>query len=246
MKINNIPFSYPLILLRKVYKQKSIAITGYGVWRWKLLAEGLGGSPEFLKLFTGNSVRWLTIREEDKKFKVITSKEIYSSGEPVELLAELYDDSYQPVDNASIKVTLRSEAQSYDVSLNFIGAGRYAANVEGITEGDYRFSALAEKEEVKYGEDNGRFTVGESNLEFNNIRMNAPVLKQLAEKTGGEFYTINDYEKVVENIIGDRNFVRSEITKKSEFQLWNIYYTLCVIIILLALEWFIRKKSGML
>ena len=76
--------------------------------------------------------------------------------------------------------------------------------------------------------------------------VNADLLKQVAYKTGGSFYTINDYQKVVENIKADKNFTSTEVTHKSEFQLWNMYYTLALIILLLAAEWFIRKKSGMM
>jgi hypothetical protein len=246
LKINNIPFNYPLILTRKVYKQKSLAITGYGVWRWKLLAEGLGGSADFLKMFTGNSVRWLTTREEDKKFKVVTSKEIYNSGEPVEFMAELYDDSYQPIDDAAVKVAVQKGTESYETVLDFIGTGRYSGNMEGLSEGDYRFSATALKGDTKIGDDNGRFSVGESNLEFNNLRMNAQLLKQISSKTGGDFYTLNDFQKVVDKIKNDKNFVPTTVIHKSEFQLWNIYYVLAIIILLLAFEWFIRKKSGMM
>ena len=246
LKINNIPFNYPLILTRKVYKQKSLAITGYGIWRWKLLAEGLGGRADFLKIFTGNSVRWLTTREEDKKFKVITSKEIYSSGESVEFMAELYDDTYQPIDNATVKVTVQKGEESYETLMNALGTGRYSVNIEGLGEGDYKFTGSALSGETKLGEDNGRFSIGESNLEFNNLRMNAELLKQVAFKTGGDFFTINDYHKIIEKIRNDKNFVPTEVTHKSEFQLWNIYYTLALIILLLALEWFIRKKSGMM
>lgn len=246
VKINNIPFNYPLILQRKVYKQKSFAITGYAIWRWKLLAEGLGGNTDFFKTFIGNSVRWLTTREDDKKFKVISSKEIYNSGETIDLLAELYDDSYQPIDDANVKVNIQNQSESYEISMNPLGSGRYTINIEGLKEGDYKFTGIASKDEIKLGEDQGRFSVGESNLEFSNLRMNANLLKQISNKTGGEFYTIDNYQNIIEKIKNDTNFSSIEIFNKSEYQLWNMYYILFLIIILLSIEWFIRKKSGML
>jgi len=246
LKINNIPFNYPLLLQRKVYKQKSLAITGYGIWRWKLLAEGLGGNSDFLKIFLGNSVRWLTTREEDKKFRVITSKEIFSSGESVEFFGELYDDNYQPIDNATVKVIVQSNSDSYEVTMSSIGSGRYIGNIEGLKEGDYKFTGLAENVDIKLGEDNGRFSIGESNLEFINLRMNAPLLKMLAQKTGGGFFTADNFDGIVEKLKNDKNFSSIQVSHKSEYQLWNIYYILIIIILLLSIEWFIRKKSGLL
>jgi len=246
LKINNIPFNYPLILSRKAYKQKSLAITGYGIWRWKLLLEGMGGNPDFLKIFTGNSIRWLTAREEDKKFHVALINEIYNSGEPVEFMAELYDDSYQPIDDATVKISVKKESELFETVMNSLGSGRYFANIEGLSEGDYQYIGYANNGEIQIGEDSGRFSIGESNLEFNNIRMNADILKQIAYKTGGNFYTNVNFNEILEKIKNDPNFLPVEITHKNEFQLWNIYYTLILLILLLTIEWFIRKQSGML
>ena len=246
LKINNIPFSYPLMLSRKAYKQKSLAITAYGIWRWKLLSEGMGGDPDFLKIFTGNSIRWLTAREEDKKFHVTLLKEMYNSGESVEFMAELYDDSYQPIDGAAVKISVKKEGELFETIMTNLGTGKYFANIEGLSEGDYQYIGHANNGEIMLGEDSGRFSIGESNLEFNNIRMNADILRQIAYKAGGNFYTTNDFNGVVEKIKNDANFIPAEVTYKSEFQLWNIYYTLILLILLLSIEWFIRKKSGML
>ena len=246
LKINNIPFNYPLILSRKAYKQKSIAITGYGIWRWKLLSEGMGGKSDFLKIFTGNAIRWLTARDEDKKFLITLMKEMYNSGESVEFMAELYDDSYQPIDDAAVKISVKKEGELFETIMSSLGTGRYFANIEGLGEGDYRYIGHASNGELQLGEDSGRFSIGESNIEFNNIKMNADILKQIAYKTGGDFYTINNFNKVLEKIKNDANFIPAEVTHKSEFQLWNIYYILILLILLLAIEWFIRKKSGML
>jgi hypothetical protein len=246
LKINNIPFNYPLILSRKTYKQKSLAITGYGIWRWKLLLEGMGGNIDFLKIFTGNSIRWLTTRDEDKKFNISLLKDTYNNGESIEFLAELYDDSYQPIDDATVKISVKKEGELFETVMNSLGTGRYFVNIEGLGEGEYQYIGYANNGEIKLGEDNGRFSIGESNLEFSNIRMNADVLKQIAYKTGGNFYTTNNFNDVVEQIKNDINFVSAEVVYKSEFQLWNIYYTLILLILLLSMEWFIRKKSGML
>jgi len=246
LKINNIPFNYPLILSRKAYKQKSLAITAYGIWRWKLLSEGMGGNPDFLKIFTGNAIRWLTTREDDKKFTITLLKEMYNSGESVEFMAELYDDSYQPIDGAAVRISVKREGELFETIMNNLGTGKYFANIEGLGEGDYQYIGHANNGELVLGEDSGRFSIGESNLEYNNIRMNADILRQIAYKTGGDFYTSNDFNNVLDKIKTDLNFLPSDVTYKNEFQLWNIYYTLILLILLLSIEWFIRKKSGLL
>src|SRR5207253_2055922 len=62
----NIVLNEPLVVLRSVNRQKSVAVTGYGVWRWQLLSQGNEVTGQFLKLFITNVVRWLTTKEDEK------------------------------------------------------------------------------------------------------------------------------------------------------------------------------------
>ena len=68
----------------------------------------------------------------------------------------------------------------------------------------------------------------------------------LAQKTGGGFFTADNFDGIVEKLKNDKNFSSIQVSHKSEYQLWNIYYILIIIILLLSIEWFIRKKSGLL
>ena len=245
-QINNISFSNPLLVTRKLYKQKSIALLGYGFWRWKLLGEGLESNNNLFNTFMENSLKWLTTREEDKFLQVSTDKEFYNYGDNVEFQAQLYNESYEPVDNGKIKITITGKDKTSEIDLNSIGMGRYDGYNEGLNEGDYKYHAKAELNGRILSEVNGRFSIGEANMEFQNTRMNAQLLKLIADKTNGIFYTPKDYNKIIDDIKHSKNFVSREVIHKSEIRLWNLYYLLGFIILLLAFEWFIRKRSGML
>jgi hypothetical protein len=88
--------------------------------------------------------------------------------------------------------------------------------------------------------------VGDLNLEFQETRMNIALLRQLAERTGGVFLPSADAGRLKEEILRGPEMRSREVITGTSIELWNWQYTLAVIIVLLSLEWFLRKRLGML
>jgi len=250
MKINNITFSEPMLLARKLNKQKSLAVLGYGIWRWKLLAGGLSDMEDVFQSFISNSIRWLTTREDEKQVRLATTKEIYNSGERVEFLGQVYDENYEPVENADVKVKVTGGGQVLETALTSVGSGRYEGALDGLQEGDYQFSGSAIASGKTLGESKGRFSIGELNIEFQDTRMNASLLQQIAYRSGGKYYTPSNgafsATQLGKDLKNNPNFVPKVVAQKSEFELWNRKYILGAVVLLFGLEWFIRKRSGMM
>jgi hypothetical protein len=79
-------------------------------------------------------------------------------------------------------------------------------------------------------------------LEFQSTRMEAANLQRMAAITGGQYFTINNYQRLPEHI----DFPPKKVTIAREWELWNKLGLLVALIIFLATEWFVRKKKGML
>jgi hypothetical protein len=84
------------------------------------------------------------------------------------------------------------------------------------------------------------------NVEFLEIRMNKPLLEQLAYRTGGKYYNVEEADKIADDLGKDVKFSPKEIIQTNEIELWNWRYLATAIILLLGIEWFMRKRSGML
>ena len=245
-RVQGVVLSEPLILTRNVNKQKSLAILGYGLWRWRLMTQGTAETEQLLSAFLANSVKWLTTNDDSRPVKVTTTKTSYTQGEPVEFVGQVYDAAAQPVDNAQLRITARRGDAELGTVLRPIGSGRYEGSIDGLGEGDYTFKASAQTDGQQLGEDNGRFTVGELNLEFQDTRMNAPLLRQLAHRTGGRYYTTKDLTTLTHDIISQPSFSSRKSVHTRTLELWNWQYSLAALILLLGAEWFIRKRAGML
>jgi hypothetical protein len=250
-KINNTPVKEPLILSRVFQNKKSVAVLAYGLYRWKLigyaeeLTKGNQSAMDLYTLFIQNSLRWLSIDRENKNVTIKTTKKLYTNSEKVEFIAQVYDAAYSPIDNPKVEVKISGAGGKRDIILNSLGNGRYHCDVEGLAEGDYYFYGNVINNGQVIGNDKGRFSVGEIALEYQNLSMNAPLLREMAERSGGKFYLPDNCSSIVNDIKNHKGFKDRSITIKREYGLWNIAWLLAFAIALLAAEWFIRKRLGM-
>lgn len=252
MKINNAPLNDPLIVTRHFQNSKSVAFMGYGLYRWKLLgyaselSKGRSDATDLFSVLVNNSMRWLSVSEQSKPVKLKTSRKVYNQSESVELLGEIYDASYTPIDKANFTVKLSGGSEQRDITLSSLGNGRYYGTIAGLPKGDYSFAGAAELAGKRLGEDNGRFSIGEISIEYQNLKMNIALLKTIAERTGGKFYLPSEASKIKEDIEKHKSYNSRSSKQRSDVMIWNLPYLLGLAILLLAIEWLIRKRSGMI
>jgi hypothetical protein len=236
----------PLILTRSIGGQKSMAVLAHGIWRWRLMAQGRPETATLLVDFLTASVEWLTTRDDTRPFRVLPARALFAQGEPVEFTAELYDANNRPVDRADVSVMVRSGDTRVGVALRPLGNGRYDGSVDGLPEGDYAFEGRATDGQAELGVDAGRFAVGGVNIEFQDTRMNRAVLQEVATVTGGAFFTVARFDSAIAAVRGLPSFVPTPVQDDRRFELWTLPSLLGAIIILLSVEWYIRKRRGML
>jgi hypothetical protein len=249
-RIQNFATAEPFLLSRNVNRKKSLAILGYGIWRWTMLSEETPGSEKLLEEFLSNSVRWLTTREDDRRVRVQPVRETFGGQEPIEFTAQVYDESYKPVDNAEITVSIRKsgplgETQN-ELTLSPVGNGQYEGALDGLGEGDYRYSATVRANSNTTGEDSGTFSVGGLNVEFQETRMNKELLEQIAERTAGTYYSPDAVTTLASDIASLPSFRPREVVRSEDIELWNRSWMLGLVVGLFSVEWFVRKRNGML
>lgn len=248
IKIQNVTLNNPLFLIRSVGNTKSAAILGYGIHRWKILAGSADETKDFFDVWFSNLIRWLSTREQDKRLKVEPSKEFYAQGEEIEFSGQVYNESYQPIDNADLRIALRSlkNSQRFETTLSSVGSGLYEGKIDGLAEGEYSYSAAALNNGDTLGSVVGRISVGEQSIEFAETKTNVALLQQIANSSGGEYADAETFNTLLEKISLRSDMQARSIVQTSEFELWNLPTFLTLIVLLFGIEWFIRKRSGML
>lgn len=248
-KMNATSLNEPLIIARTSQNNKSIAILGYGLYRWKLLGQAADVSKgktdviDFLQVFITNTLQWLTIDNDKKKVSIRTVKKQYAAGERIEFIGQVYDPALSPLDKAYVEVNIQTKKGVKKVILQSIGNGRYTTMAEALPVGDYSFTGSAFVTNELYGQDEGRFSVGDNPAEFQSLTMNKRLLMELAQRTGGKFYYPWEVELLQEDIKKHPQYMSNTIQQSDEIALWNALFILGLSLLSFSLEWFIRTRS---
>ncbi|MBN1351047.1 hypothetical protein JXJ21_16620 [candidate division KSB1 bacterium] len=232
----------PLIATRRAGAQKSAAFLGYGFWRWDFLMWGIGKDNQTFLRLLNNTIRWLVTKEDSKLIRIRADKEIYRGGESIGFSAQAYYEDYRPLDGAEISVMIRKGERQHKLNLTGIGDGKYEGQIQVLDGGDYSFEGTANFNNRNIGNDNGKFSVEPFNLEFQSTRMKAALLQQIASQSGGDVVPPDSLSQLSRNLV----FPPKRLVQSREWELWNKLTLLFVAVACLALEWFIRKRKGML
>ena len=244
VKINNILTNKPLILTRRLGNQRSIAVLANNIWKWKL--QTALKDQDVFDRFILNSIRWLNSPDNKKRIQIRTVNKLFSLGEEVEFTAQIYDDAFNTVSDAEVTVKVKNEKDKFELNLNSLGNGLYEGVLQTNKPGNYSFVGEAKLNNKLLGNDNGLFNIGEIDIEMMNPGMDYEFLNTLANVSGGKYFNPDQY-KALFNLLSDLNnkSAKEKIDTK-EFSLWSNEFLMIAIILLFGVEWFVRKREGML
>ncbi len=245
-RIRNVILPQPFMAVRDIAETRSLSLTGYGLWRWRLMAQGNSDTAPLFASFLSSAVRWLTSREEGRSVRVAPARDQFSRGEPVSFYGQAYNAYSQPVDDAQMSIEVTGVGEHIQADLHSLGSGRYEGAVEGLPPGEFTFRAIATRGGHEFGRDAGSFLVGGLNLEYLDTRMNKEVLQQLAHRTAGGYLASGDAANLREMLGSLKSLAPRDEQKTEALELHRLPFVLVLVIVLLSAEWIIRKRSGMI
>lgn len=249
--VNNTVLNEPLLVQSNLNSVKSIVMTGYGLHRWKIasLSDKMmkdDDATDLTSILIDNSVKWLSVKNEGRKFTIEANKDYYTSGESIILNAQVYNDSYEPLENAEVIANIISDSDEREVILSSIGKGRYTARIQGLQPGDFFVKGEANYKSTIIGTDQDAFQLGDLNVEYLKLEANQDIMKELAEATGGNNYYYDNISNLQDDIISHKNFKAKEILNTEVINFWNKSWLLILAVTLFSIEWFYRKRLGMI
>ncbi|MFZ1976615.1 MAG: vWA domain-containing protein [Bacteroidota bacterium] len=236
----------PLIVSQHRGGQKSEAVLGYGIWRWRLLAEQDEDAAGLFDQFIRNSIAWLTTHDDDRRVRVQPVKRLFTTHDDADFEAQVYDDAYRIVDDAMVSVTASNGTDRYECALAPSGSGLYHGTFGHVPAGDYRYTAAVSAQNGQLGTDSGVFTVGSVPEEFYETKMNRSLLQQIAFRTDGKYYDAQNTASLAEDLRNLTSLKPHEQRKAVEFELRDSRPMLALLVLVFSLEWFLRKRYGML
>ena len=210
---------------------------------WRLRAEG----PGLFERFWTNLIRAAAegrATEGDEPAVFLVDRPEVPVGEPVRVRVALRDARGEPAEAASVRVTVdgpggRAVPGSPLTLTPAPGRpGQFEANVTPAAPGRYAFT-LAAREVGADDDVTAAITAVLPELELATVRQDVPVLRELAEGTGGAFLPLAEAAEALPGLIEPRD--RTVTVEESVRALWDERWVLFLIVALLGLEWLSRK-----
>ena len=246
VQVRGIALEDPILAIQQRNRWRSAVFLGANTWRWKNLPRDLQSAAPYWPTLVSNLLQWITTREDTRPVRVSPVSTMFTGGDPVNFNGQVYDESLNPVDGALMEIEIQSEdGTAYPYQMEPIGNGRYQLAAGSLPEGSYQYTARATVNGTQAGTDQGTFAVGALTLEFKEITANTEVLRQIAQRSGGNFLPADRLNDLQTQLANQEGFASVFIENREEIELWRNMGFLIAILTLLTLEWFFRKRSGM-
>ncbi len=242
-QIGKIETKYPLLLFSEFNNIKTGVLAGEGIWRWRMFDYLQRQNHDAFNQVLQKSVQYLSVKEDKRKFRVVLPKNVYLENEQIVFDAELYNNSYELVNEPDVNMVIKNE-KAKDFTFTFSKTGHYyTLNAGFFPVGTYTFKATTNYSgnQLSY---TGKFEVQPVQLELYETTANHSLLRSLAQNSGGKMvYT--------DQIASLADLIKAKETIKPVMYQTNstkpvIFYKLIffLLLTLLGAEWFMRRYYG--
>lgn len=241
-RISGVETKYPLILFNDVNGAKTGVISGTGLWSWKVYDYVNTQNHDAFNEIVNKTALFLVAKNDRSPFRV-RHNAVFAENAPVEFSAELHNESGELLNTPDVKLTIKGSGDTtYDAQFSKQN-NAYYLNMGELPVGTYTWTAKTQLGNKSY-EKSGSFSVQEIFVETANLVADFDLLKSVAQTSGGKFFARNELENVVKEIKANDNIKPVASYQKKYSMLLNSPWYLAAIVLLLGIEWFLRKWHG--
>lgn len=241
-QIGYVKTNTPLLAFSSLDGTNQSYLLGEGIWRWFLQDFLIHGNQQICENLLSKIIQWTAGKNDRSKFRLNPIKKIYDENEPVIFEASLFNDLYEKVNTADISLQLRNEkGKEFTYQFSKI-ATDYQLQLGNLAPGKYSYIGRVS---------NGNFTAKKGEIIIKNIQLesmqtksNFTTLREISQESGGNFYYLNEWNKLKEDLINNPA-IRTVIHEREQIKTVLEYKIIfLLLIVLLGIEWFVRKWQG--
>jgi hypothetical protein len=241
-KVKNIETSKPLIATGTLNGRKTGYIFGEGIWRWRLYNYYFNQTHDEFNELVNQLVQYLALRENEDNF-MIDFQPVYAEIDDIILKAEVYNDAFERITTEEVNIDIVNDAgEEFHFTFDVQG-DNYSLNAGKLPVGNYSFESEVTIGNETYTE-TGSFAVTAVNLENVVTRANHRMLYQLASQSGGNFFLPGQANQLVDKIENSNQIKPVSYFQEMVNELLNLRWLFFVFLLLLSVEWFLRKYWG--
>ncbi|MEZ5294142.1 MAG: glutamine amidotransferase [Vicinamibacterales bacterium] len=229
----------PLVTVQRYGQGRAMVFAGEASWHWRMM---LPASDATYDTIWRQMTRWLARGSLDRVSVVALGNPSPGTAETAPVLVR--DEAFQPVDDAEVQVVVTTpggDETRLTATLADAADGRYEVPVRFEDAGVYRVSADARRGTDRLGTAERTVLAGGADPEMADPRLNEAVLQRLSARTGGEYVRPDGVDAIPPKLA-----VARVVDGPPELRdLWHGAWSLLAVIGILAAEWTLRRRMGL-
>ncbi|TAI48738.1 VWA domain-containing protein [Flagellimonas allohymeniacidonis] len=242
-RIRGVDLDKPLFSLITEDSGKEAILFGENIWRWRASAYRDQQNFNDFDDFIGKMMLYLTSSARKSRLE-LEYKSVYEGTGSAAIRALYFDKSFNFNPKGTITAIVKGRDSDFGRETPLLLKGSYyECDLSDLEPGTYDFTVTVREENISRS---GVFRILDFNAENQMLPSNHKKLKRLADKTGGALYFPGDLEVAINDLMDSKQFVPIQKSKQNVVSLIDFKILLGLIILSLALEWFIRKYNGLI
>jgi len=239
--INGFSSQKPLLITSNERNHKKIFLFGEDLWKWRSSSFQKDNSFQYFDKFVGSIIQYATNKKIRDRLD-LDIKPSYNINSKILISAFYLDENYQFDNRATLLLTIVNKDTNEKSILPFsLFDSSYQLYLNSLNSGKYDYSVSVEGQNISK---KGSFVVNDFFVEEQFTSANSNKLGLLAKKTKGELYFEDNYNLLVDKLVNDNRFNIEQKSKEISTSLIDKTWIMLFVILLLSLEWFIRKYFG--
>ena len=231
----------PLLVSHTFGNGRVMALGVDSTWRW-----WMRGEPSFHKRFWRQVVLWLAKRDQAAEGAVWIrlDKRRFAPTERVEFRVGAQSPSGELLADADFEVNVvLPDGKREPLRLVRQGDQTLGSFRDTQAAGDYAIEVSAKHKDEAVGTARARFLVYEQDLELDNAAADPATLQSLAAMTGGQSLPPERLGELIDQLL--KQSTDLEVPQETKRSLWDKWPFFLVFVGLLGVEWYLRKRWGL-
>jgi uncharacterized membrane protein len=220
----------------------ALALPVQDLWLWRMSADMAVEDTTHQTLWR-RLVRWL-VDGVPERVSVHADRERVEPGDAVTISTTVRDARFVEVNDATVRAHVISPSgHERDLPMDFVvdENGEYRATFVADEKGLYEIRVEAARGRDTVGGDVTYVRAAPGDDEYFDAAMQAPLLRRIAQETGGRFYT----PASVASLPDDITYLGRGVTVVEQKQIWDMPIVLLALVALAGSEWYLRRRWGL-
>jgi Putative glutamine amidotransferase len=229
----------PLLVTQNYGRGRTAVMATSGTWRWQM-SQPLGDTAH--DVFWQQLLRWLVLDSPGQVMVTAANHTLMDDGH-IELSANVRDKEYMPASDAKVTAHLigpNGISAMLDMTPAADNPGVFHATWTADRPGSYLAEVTAEKGSQQLGSDTFPFERIDGVAENFHTLQNRELLEKLATETGGRYWRPDELSRLPNEI----SYSDAGISVRDIKELWNMPMVFLWLLLLMAAEWLLRRKWG--